>query len=419
MEEQSVMMMGIPPLTLNVVERDKQEVAKIYLGMAVLYGDTQQIIPVVKRPESLEYELAEAIIKVSSEQLPGLAWWKTGSEDVGEQDSFNFIKHALSGRYRLDEIAADDVSGLFPDTHAALILTSSNAMPEAELMAIDQYLMNGGRVIALLDRYAITPSMTAVVLRSNVLDAFAHYGARVSEALVLDQSNAVASFSGGPVTYHLPYAFWPDIRNSYMNSASPLVSDLETVVLPWTSPLVLADKDNGGLEEDVLATSSPFSTLKTGESIQIDPQGAGESLASSERKQSVMIAMLSGPFDSYFAGEKRSKDPLFKTQSGPLAKIFIVGSARWAGDSFLQNFPANAALFENAVDSFAMGDFLIGIRSRESSSKPLEIISDASRLAVKYINLAFGPVIIAMIGILVFMRRRSRKNMLKFKYGKI
>lgn len=416
MEEQKVAMLGIPPLQLNVIEHDKQEVAKIYLGMAVLYGENQQIIPVVKRPENLEYDLTEAIIKVSSESLPALAWWSIGrnEEDPG-MDTYFIVKEALSRRYALDEITTENISELKPEKYAALIMTSSNAIIDDELRALDSYLMNGGNVMALLDRYAITPSMTATLIRSNVFDIFASYGASVLEGLVLDQSNAMASFSGGPVTYHLPYSLWPDIRNAEMNGTEPIVSDLETIVLPWTSPIEISKVGGGSFDDEILATSSHYSAVEDGESIPIDPQGANESLIALEKKKSTMIALLRGPFGSYFA--EKAADTSRKIESPETARIFIVGSARWVSDRFLQNFPANAALFENAIDSFAMGDLLIGIRSKESTSRPIEILSDGTKTAIKYINLAFGPIAVAIIGFLIFAFRRSKKNAIKMQYG--
>ncbi|MBU4484644.1 GldG family protein, partial [bacterium] len=63
-QEQTVMMMGIPPLQVNVLEKDKRELTKVYLGMAVLFEDRQEILPAIQTVANLEYQLASAILRV-------------------------------------------------------------------------------------------------------------------------------------------------------------------------------------------------------------------------------------------------------------------------------------------------------------------------------------------------------------------
>src|SRR5690349_20810371 len=45
--EQEAQNLGIPPLQINVIEKDKQEVRKIYLGLVLLYEDKKEVLPVV------------------------------------------------------------------------------------------------------------------------------------------------------------------------------------------------------------------------------------------------------------------------------------------------------------------------------------------------------------------------------------
>src|SRR3989338_2972184 len=64
--EEEAQSLGIPPIQFNVVRKDKFEVAQGYLGIAVLYGDTVEVIPVVQDTRTLEYDLTLAIKKVVS-----------------------------------------------------------------------------------------------------------------------------------------------------------------------------------------------------------------------------------------------------------------------------------------------------------------------------------------------------------------
>jgi gliding-associated putative ABC transporter substrate-binding component GldG len=376
-DEQKVEMMGIPPLQLNVIEQDKQQVAKIYLGMVVMYGDKSQVIPVVKKVESFEYDLAEAIVKVSSEKLPPVAIWTGKSENT----SYEYVKTGLSRRYDVTGMNDSNIADLAPSKFSTLILISPGKLSDAELSAIDGFLSNGGKLIALIDTYDISPSLTAAKRETNAPDLLKRYGIEIADGLVLDQSNAMAAFSGGPVTYHLPYAFWPDVRKEQFTADSPITSALETLVLPWTSPLNLSSAAEPSTQTGILASSTQDAVLAEGKEIQLDPQSANEGLIKGKRGRLVLAALAKG-------------------------QVLVVGSSRWVSDQFLETFPANVEMFENAVDYFAMGNELIGIRSRENTSRPIDMITDGQRAFIKYLNLVLGPFIIAAIGLVTYALRR-------------
>lgn len=416
MEEQKVAMLGIPPVQLNVVERDKQEVAKIYLGMVVMFGDKQQVIPVVGRMDNLEYELAQGIIKVSTKEAPKIAWWEPGRESVAAGEGFEFIRKAISRRYEVVEINEKNFSDITDKTFATLVLASPRKLSDDELFALDQYIMKGGHVIALMDRFSVGPMLNVEMIESNASDLVAHYGASVDDKILLDRSNAMAAFSGGVVTYHLPYPYWLDIRRGQYNTTDPIVSELESTVLPWTSPLVFAAAEKS--KPEILASSTQYAIEKPAKDARLDPQSSGEAMKGGDKKVFPVMAKLTGPFETYFTAERKDsvkgRDILEK--SGADAVIFLTGTSRWVMDRTLQTFPGNATLFENAVDALAMGDLLIGIRSRESTSRPIELLSDGVKTALKYTNVAVGPIIVLMIGMILFLIRRSKRKTIQMMY---
>ena len=60
--KQNLRFMGIPEVQVNVREKDKIEVANVYMGIAILYEDKKEVIPVIQNTSSLEYDLTSAII---------------------------------------------------------------------------------------------------------------------------------------------------------------------------------------------------------------------------------------------------------------------------------------------------------------------------------------------------------------------
>ncbi|MFH0800059.1 MAG: GldG family protein [Pseudomonadota bacterium] len=418
MEEQKVSMMGIPPVQVNVVERDKQSVAKIYLGMAVMFGDKQQVIPVVRDADNLEYDLSEAIIKVSTKELPRIAWWEPGRGEAPEGEGFSLIENAMSRRYSVVHLQGKDLADLDAKKFAALVLASPRKMSDDEIFAFDQYLMGGGKVIALVDRFDVGAQLNLIPLETSAADPVAHYGAEVEDSVVADQSNAMAAFSGGVVTYHVPYAYWPQIRREQFIRTEPIVAGLEAVVLPWTSPIKLSSSGANDRSEKAIAVSTELAVAVPENEARLDPQSANGALIHGERGSKTFLALLSGPFGSYFAPGKSvpPKGRQVIAESVPGARLFVAGSSRWVSDRVLQTFPQNAALFQNALDAFAMGDLLIGIRSREGVSRPVAILSDGARAIVKYSNLVVGPLVVVAIGLVLYMIRRSRRRAIQAMY---
>lgn len=420
MDEQKAQMMGIPPLQLNVLERDKREVAKVYLGMAILFGDKQQVLPVVQNVDSLEYDLAQAIIKVSAKDEISIAWWQGDRSEATEKsgNGFSGIKEYLSRRYKIVDIDDKTIADLDPSKQRSLILLSPRKMTETELFAVDQYLMGGGRVLAMVDRFDIGNGLQMIDVDTPAADLMVHYGATVEKSIVLDESNAMASFSGGFLTYQLPYPYWVNVRKEGFNTNEAIVSALSTLVMPWTSPLTLAKKD-GDTADPMLAKSTEDAAYVPIAEAKLDPESTNETLMRAERKEIPLLAILKGPFSSYYSdGKFIPKGEGLKKESSDGAKIFIAGSSRWLQDRFLQMFPANAELFENAVDSFSMGDQLIGIRSRDAASRPIAILSDPARVVIKYANIAFGPIAVIAIGIVVFISRKKRNRAIQLSFGK-
>jgi ABC-2 type transport system permease protein len=413
-EEERAVALGIPPVQLNVYSSDKAEVAKIFLGMAVLYGGKQQVIPVVRATSHLEYDLAEAIVGLTVKERPTIGWWEpeVGSDEAAP--SFRILKEDLSRRYTITEIQGGGMPELSPEKIPVVILASLRRLTDEQLFALDQYLVGGGSVMALVDRVAISSSLQLVTQEIDLLPWLAHAGVTVEDAVVADPQNAMAAFSGGAVTYHVPYPYWPEVRRSGFDRATPAVADLEAAVFPWTSPLSLGAAPNGA----ALAMSTAEARAVPRKDAKLDPASGAEALRAGEPASLPLAVELAGPFTSFFAtaGHKPPRGLAPKIEGLPSARLFVAGSSRWADDRFLQTFPQNAILFENVLDSFAMGETLVGIRSREALARPIADLSDASRAALRYVNVAFGPIALAIIALVAAIVRRVRISRIMARY---
>jgi ABC-type uncharacterized transport system involved in gliding motility auxiliary subunit len=308
---------------------------------------------------------------------------------------YNGLVNVLKQRYIVERIELDGIETIDPEELDVLIVASPGNLGSEALDAIDEYINGGGKLIALVDRWNIKDNMTASPKETDILGLLKKYGATINDDMVLDRSNAVASFSGAVMTYHLRYPFWPQVRAEDLSPDDPITGELSSLVLPWTSSISLSDRIEGSAE--VLARSTELAVVTSEKEARIDPQTAGEMIEKEGETASYPLAVrVQGPNDS---------------------SLLVVGSGRFAQDDYIQRFNNNLVFVENAVDVFAMGGKLVGIRSRAGTDRPLAILTDATRMTLRLGNVFIGPIIVVLIGVLVFLKRRWKRKSIRAEFG--
>lgn len=385
---------GIMPVQLNVQGQDKLEVAKVYIGMALLHGDKKEVIPAIAYPQNLEYDITSRLLKLTRDKLPVVAWWGPVKEGDSVASYAAFHKD-LALRYTVQDVNPK-APDLDPARQSALLIVSPKNLDDAQRAAIEQYLAQGGQVIALVDTLTIKDGMDTAPQVSGIESLLTKYGITVESDLVMDRANAYAVFSGGVVSYQVPYPLWVKILPNGMDPESRITSGLDAVVLPWASSLTIADPMPAGVTVAALAKTTAFAKdQKFGDGYHLDPDTVGTTMQTSGGKSYTMIAMAKG-------------------DKG--AKVFVAGTSRIIQDQFLRQFPQDAALVANAVDILAFGDQLVGIRTRSQLAHPLAEMTPMTEQVVKYANIAGGVVLVLMMAAVVMTVRRSRRQALRLAY---
>ena len=71
---------GIQPVQLQVIENDKLEVKRVYMGMAFLYGDEREALPVIRTTTGLEYDITIQIKKLVDREKRSIAFAEIGHQ---------------------------------------------------------------------------------------------------------------------------------------------------------------------------------------------------------------------------------------------------------------------------------------------------------------------------------------------------
>lgn len=229
--------------------------------------------------------------------------------------SFRTLEDYLRAEY---DVFNEDLSdGSVASDADLLLLASPENLQESELFAIDQYLMQGGTVIASTSGWSTSLTRNNIALdeKDSGLESWlAHHGINIGEELVMDPRNAAFPI---PVTRNvggiqlqemrmLDYPYFVDVRPDTMNSDNPIVAGLDQVTLAWASPIMLSQEDSE-LTHSVLLSSSEDAWLSSSTDImpRLDDSASGGSpwAVEGERAQHTLATLSQGRFDSYFAGQ--------------------------------------------------------------------------------------------------------------------
>jgi ABC-2 type transport system permease protein len=423
--EQRLRFLGIPQVRLNVIERDQAQFTNVYLGIAVLYGDNKEVIPAVTDANNFEYDLTSKILQVTSAEVKTIGFLSGhGEPDINKE--LKNIQGLLQDHYSCRSIDTKKDKSI-PSKVAALVVASPKELSEREKYLLDQYVMSGGRVLFFIDTIAMDERrLAATPLASPLLDLVEHYGVKLKNELVLDRSNASASFQSGYYTISVPYPFWVKVIRENFAKDNPVVNQLESMVLPWASPLEIVKEKSPGVRATELFKSSKDSWVQK-ELFDLSPKEEYFPTPA-DMKERVMGVALSGKFKSFYAGKKvpaadeeqkipaqqqKQKEPPFKAESAE-TKLIVIGNSRFITENFPAEFDGNRVFFQNVIDWVTVGDALIGIRSRESTDRPLMVVSEQAKAAIRFINILGVSILAGLFGLgRFYLRRRRKKNGIK------
>lgn len=416
--EKEAQALRIPPIQVNAYEKDKIELKKVYMGVAFLYEDKQEVIPVVQSAANLEYEISSALQKITQEKIPVVGVL----QGHGEVDIFNAMKagmQTLSKLYKVIpvELKPGDLAG--EDVSTLLIIGPADSVSAWDQYAIDQFIMRGGKVGVFCDPVSVDiQNQNATDRKTNWPQFLAHYGIRFKPGLVLDEKNSRIAVmqQQGFIRFQniVQYPFLLQVFN--FNKDNLIGKDLEAVDFPFISALDSTLADSMGLTFQSICWSSERSGIRKPPYYMSPMQDFTD--ADYSQPFQILAGAIEGTFKTAFpdgapadSGVNLSKVGSILTQSPP-SRLVVIGDAEFCSDQQLQRNQSNSAMFLNIADWLTQEEGLISIRSREVVSRPLDEISDGKRQGVKYANVFGPPLLIILFGVFRWQSRRRAKRTL-------
>jgi len=376
----------------------------LYLGVVGTNAvDGLEVLPFLSpnKEASLEYDLARMISTLNQPELPrvGLISGLQMSGGFDMQTGQRTPSWAVYDQWNelFDLTTVDSDMDELPEDLDALVVVHPKDLSEDMLLAIDQFVLNGGRVLVFVDPYAEAdpgenpgdPAARFTAERSSTLrPLFEAWGISMdTEQFVADLGRAlqVTVQQGQPPVRHPAIL---GLTGDDLSDRDVVSADLESVNVASAGSLVDED-DEAGVGFEALMRSSARSGLLATERLRManDPSSLIDELGMDERRH-VLAARLSGQADTAYperigeAGVASGQvDAIVVSDTDLLSDNMWVQRQSFLGSSILNPFADNGSLAVNAVENLLGDADLISIRSRSTSTRTFDLVEDLRRQA--------------------------------------
>lgn len=274
---------GITPINLRVKGVEGTEERQIY-PYAIVYRKNRPLVVNLLENEVpgvppdlilnnsialLEYKLANAIQKLALSRKPNILFTK-GHGELDGLETADLVK-TLREFYEVGRISLDSVVSVGQEAAALIVAKPTRPFSERDKFKIDQYIMNGGKVLWLLDRVRV--DLDSMRGRSsyypneyelNLDDLLFRYGVRIQPDLVLDVQCSRIPLATGMVgnAPQFDYFRYPYHLVVTPRADHPIVKSLGPLNLFYPSIIDTSVAVGQGIERTVLLESSPNSRLQ-------------------------------------------------------------------------------------------------------------------------------------------------------------
>ncbi|WP_108173185.1 gliding motility-associated ABC transporter substrate-binding protein GldG [Christiangramia gaetbulicola] len=439
--------MGMTPARLNVQENGKNSESIIFPWTIANYGEKTVKIPLLKNQigatdeervnasvQQLEYALADGLSKLVYPRENKIAVMR-GNGELPDAQIADFIKtiqeYYYMAPFTLDSAATNPQKTLADLKEYDLILEPKPTQPytENEKYVLDQYLMNGGKMLWLAETTNMeTDSLfnergTAIALPRNLNlgDYFFSYGVRINPEIVNDLYSApiiLASGDGNNTRFN-PYPWFYSPLTSSPNE-HPIINNIEAVKFEYANPIDTLAND---IKKTILLSSSPRTKLEGVPSqISLNMVGEKPDVSTYNAGEQPLAVLLEGNFKSVYKNRVKPFEISGHLDQGKDSKMLVVsdgdvikndiqagkplelGFQRYTGNTY-----GNKEFLLNSVNYLLDDTGLIDIRSKEINLAFLDKEKTAAqREQWQLINLA-GPILLLIIFGIAFRFYRKHK----------
>lgn len=438
---------GLQPSRLTVQEDGKLSEAVIFPWAVLNYENKTENVSLLsnamaasqedqlqKSIENLEYEFANALYKISTEKNKTIAIIK-GNGELQDIYLYSFLKK-LGEYYKIAEFTLDSVEAYPQKTLSnlnnydiSIIAKPSEPFSEQEKFVVDQYIMNGGKTIWLLDNVhaemdsLMNSGKTLVLNRDlNLTDIIFHYGVRINYNVTKDMYSSSIRLASGNVGNQTRYEdlLWHYFPLILPSGSHPITANTDPIILKFPSTI---DTLQNNITKTVLLQSSPFSKiLGTPANISLEEIAENPTQEDYGNGPQIFGVLLEGAFGSAYATRVKPFDTNNFIASGANNKMIVISDGDIIANETFRGEPlpldkdkwtsqpyGNATFLLNAINYLSDDSGIMKLRSKNLQIQFLDKEKAyQERVYWQIFNVVLPLFLIAAFGI-AFQYFRKRK----------
>ena len=441
---------GLTPINITVDDKGKQSQAMVFPWAIAVYNNKEVNIPLLKNimgasttqkvigsVQHLEYSIADAINKITKDKQKKVAIIKGN----GEMKEVHIAKMLMQiresyyiGPFTLDSVAKNPTGSLeaLKKYDLAIIAKPTETFSDEEKQVLDQFIMNGGKTLWLIDQVAAdmdslynqAGATLAYPRDLNLNDMFFKYGFRINPDLVKDEQGSpikLATGEQGSATQYQDF-IWKYAPLVTPEAKHPIVKNLGGIKFDFASPI---DTLKNGIKKTVLLKSSPYSK-KIGTPTEINLNIVTEKSTPQDyinKGNLPLSVLLEGSFHSVFENRVLPfKENSFLSKGKP-TKMIVIADGDLAKNQLDKNMmPVELGYDQRSGNLYDNKDFvmncinyllddtgLINIRSKDLNLPLLDKEKVYENYSLTQFITIGLPILILLIFGLAFTYIRKRK----------
>lgn len=400
---------------------------------------------------NLEYEMAASLQLLMREMRPAIAILDGHREllpveladlEYSLKENYDVEHVTINGSINALTEKLDNVKDRQLKYDLLIVAKPDSIFDNKDKMIIDQFIMNGGAVLWMvdpmltdLDSLRVAQQTMAVTNEMGLYDMLFDYGVRMNRNLILDYNAAPIVYDTGPRGNQrgmevFRWYFAPIVLSS--DSAHPIAANLDPIHMDFVSSLDPVGENKKIKHTPLLKTSELSVERKTPVRVHSGISDFQLDFFQKSPHQSFTVAMLlEGEFNSNFTGripDVIAQDPTIAfRESSPFTRMIVIGDGDIARNKVIQTAEGltpiplgydrfagkviydNKEFLMNAINYLMNDTELIAVRSRYIKLRKLDDVEVASNK--KYLQIANTLIPIAIIAFLgvILMWFRKRK----------
>jgi gliding-associated putative ABC transporter substrate-binding component GldG len=384
--------------------------------------------------QNLEYAFSNAIQKITTKKSKKIAIIKGNRElnDIYITDFLSTLnEYYFLAPFTLDSVAKQPKKTLqdISQYDLAIIAKPTEKFSEEEKFTLDQYLMNGGKTLWLIDNVQAeldslmqTGESLAYPRDLGLTDLFFNYGVRINTDLISDYYSSEIPLATGNIGNktqfnQFKWNYFPLLTSE---NNHPINNNIEAVNAKFANSI---DTLENNISKTVLLQTSSLSKTKgTPSIVSLKTITEGQNKAAYNREKIPIAVLLEGAFKSAYSGRIKPFNIKNPISEGIETKMVLISDGDLIANEISQGRPLELGINKWTNQRFGNKEFLLntvnyllddtGLINIRSKTVKIDFLNKEKAyqetLKWQLINILFPLIILAIFGFLFNYFRKKK-----------